>query len=290
MTTLLSSEVTRSARAAYCIGGTELRHPPASWDDRRHCLLIGLPYSYAESPYRRYPVLFLCDGYWDFTLLLGLYGGLLWDKAIEEFMIVGLAYGSGYPDDPGIKQRSLDYGLTDEETLDGPPTTRAAQYLAYLTEVVVPFVEREYRVKADGRTIAGCSNAGAFSLYAALRAPQVFSHALAVSPGLSAGDGVVGRLEQRHAERVWPSPLVRPFTVRGPSPANMFLAVGDQDSPRLLALARRFHRQIARRRYAGFRCHLEVVPGQSHAGAKGAGYARGLRFAFPVSTPAPVQR
>ena len=76
------------------IENTELRILPRAANHRDYLLYIGLPPSFKEHPERRFPVLYVCDGYWDFNLINALYGNLRYDEVVPEYILVGL----GYPD------------------------------------------------------------------------------------------------------------------------------------------------------------------------------------------------
>jgi hypothetical protein len=67
----------RPAAPHHVVANSEVRVLPVSSNGRAYQLYVGLPPSYGKQPNRRYPVLYICDGYWDFTLLNSLLGGLL---------------------------------------------------------------------------------------------------------------------------------------------------------------------------------------------------------------------
>src|SRR5512135_1595248 len=76
----------------HTIPGSELRVLPANAAGRHYQLSIGLPASYAKETSRRYPVVYVTDGYWDFQKLDSIRGGLVFDKVVPEFIIVGMGY------------------------------------------------------------------------------------------------------------------------------------------------------------------------------------------------------
>ena len=50
-----------------------------------------------RSPPGAIPCIYICDGYWDFGLLKGFYGNLVYDKALPELIIVGIGYPGEKP-------------------------------------------------------------------------------------------------------------------------------------------------------------------------------------------------
>ena len=57
-----------------------------------------MPDSYAANPERRYPILYVTDGYWDYKLLKSIVGGLVYDQVIPEIILVGIGYPGDAPD------------------------------------------------------------------------------------------------------------------------------------------------------------------------------------------------
>jgi predicted alpha/beta superfamily hydrolase len=49
-------------------------------------LFVGLPASYATEPTKRYPVVYVTDGYWDFQKVTTIHGPLVYDKYAPEFI------------------------------------------------------------------------------------------------------------------------------------------------------------------------------------------------------------
>ena len=73
---------------------TEQRPLDAPVNNEHYLLSIALPPSYEKEKARRYPVVYLLDGYWDFPALYHMQGGLLFDKAVPEHILVGIGYQS----------------------------------------------------------------------------------------------------------------------------------------------------------------------------------------------------
>jgi uncharacterized protein len=125
----------------HTIRGSEVRVLPVNAAGRHYQLSLGLPASYAKETARRYPVVYVTDGYWDFQKLDAIRGALVFDKVVPEFIIVGLGYAG----------EDLDYGtlraweLSPVPLRGGSTTGHAAEFLATIESEIIPFVEREYR-------------------------------------------------------------------------------------------------------------------------------------------------
>ena len=191
----------------HTIPGSELRVLPTNGAGRHYQLSVGLPASYAKETGRRYPVVYVTDGYWDFEKLDAIRGALVFDKVAPEFIIVGIGYAG----------ENLDYGRLREWELspvpfgDRPGTGHAADFLATIETQIIPFVEREYRADPAHRVLAGASLGGLFTLYAMYSRPDLFSAWVAVTPAVAVNDGWL--LGYRHAAGVvYPGSAVRPRT------------------------------------------------------------------------------
>ena len=61
------------AYPAHTVPNTQLRALPKNADGRTYQLHINLPESCGTDPKRRYPVLYVTDGYWDFATIVASY-------------------------------------------------------------------------------------------------------------------------------------------------------------------------------------------------------------------------
>lgn len=144
-------------------------------------VVVWLPASYASNKTKRYPVLYAHDGQnlFDHTNLSGnewrmdeVADSLMRKGAIEEFIIVGIA---------NTKDRWIEYNGTVE----------GKNYLHFLVEELKPFIDQQYRTKADraNTAIIGSSMGGLISLYALYTYPQVFSKGACLSSAFYFDDG-----------------------------------------------------------------------------------------------------
>lgn len=276
VTTLITALLAGSAFAAdapsfppHTIGNSQLLVLPRNADGREYQLHIGLPASYANEKDRRYPVVFVTDGYWDFAKIEVIRGALVYDKVVPEFIIVGLGY-------PG---EGLDYGLMRRWELspvpyDGDPQTgRAADFLRILETEIMPFVEREYRVDSAHRVLAGASLGGLFTLYAMHTKPQLFSGYIAATPAVVVGNDWLLGYEEAFAAKN------RALSTR------LFVSVGENEWPAFRSAIMRYHERITSREHDGLAYQFRVIDGERHAGMQLESYTRGLRFVFEPLAP-----
>ena len=253
----------------HTIPGSELRVLPRNAAGRHYQLSVGLPASYAKEAGRRYPVVYVTDGYWDFQKLDAIRGALVFDKVTPEFIIVGLGYAG----------EDLDYGRLRAWELSpvpfgtGPDTGHAAEFLATIETEIIPFVEREYRADPAHRVLAGASLGGLFTLYAMYSRPGLFSAWVAVTPAVAVNDGWLFGYEQKFAE------------ARGTLKGRLFASMGENEAPGFLAAILRYNARVASRKYAHLAYQFRIIDGERHAGMQLESYTRGLRFALAPLAP-----
>ncbi len=261
----------------HVLANTEIRTPPDA-SGRADQLYVALPASYAREPQRRYPVVYLCDGYWDFVLVYGFTGNLLYDRAVPEFILVGLGYQGESPDYDRLRAR--DYTPVVEADADhahpGRETGHAAEYLSRLEHDIVPFVDRSYRTDPSYRVLGGSSLGGLFTLYALFERPELFRAFIAPSPAVTWANRWLFEREAAFAKEH--------REVR----ARLFMTGASAEEPGFLAGIRAFDGQLAQRRYEGLAYEFRMVEGERHAGTKAESYNRGLRFAFAPIAPQPA--
>jgi predicted alpha/beta superfamily hydrolase len=256
----------------HTINNSELREIDPPGTEQQYQLHIGLPYSYGDRPDKHYPVLYLLDAYWDFPLVSAIYGNLIYDEVIPEFLIVGIGYQGDDPDYGYL--RSIDMSPTpvaEEPQLGGAPV-----FLQVLQESIIPFVESEYRIDPSYRVIDGSSFGGLFALYAMFEAPQLFQGIIASSPSVRYDDFYLFQKEAAFAE------------ANESLNCRLFMSGAEEEWPDYLATVEAFNQILRRRTYSGFAYQYRSIDGERHAGTKAEAHNRGIRFAFaPLAPSAP---
>jgi predicted alpha/beta superfamily hydrolase len=253
----------------HTIPGSEVRVLPVNAAGRHYQLSVGLPASYADETSRRYPVVYVTDGYWDFEKLDAIRGALVFDKVVPEFIIVGLGYAG----------ENLDYGtlrgweLSPVRLADDSKTGHAAEFLATIETEIIPFVESEYRADPAHRLLAGASLGGLFTLYSMYSKPDLFSAWVAVTPAVALNDDWLLGYEQEFARDG--------RQLRG----RLFVSMGENESPGYLSAILRYNSRVAARRYPDLAYRFRIIDGERHAGMQLESYTRGLRFALAPLAP-----
>lgn len=147
-------------------------------------VVIQLPKSYAESPDKKYPIIYRLDGAANLVLMNAVLEDLQSQNAAPETIIVAIEN----------TDRMRDLFPTVNHDPNGPVGYGggSAKFLSFITTELIPLVESKYRVH-DFRVIAGGSAAGVFSLYALQKQPEVFDAVLAYSPAVWWANGATGK-------------------------------------------------------------------------------------------------
>lgn len=244
------------------IAGTELRALKSSSTGRDYDIYVLLPANYAQNADKRYPVLYVLDGQWDFKLLASIQGGLLYDKFVPEMIVVGITYSGVNPNYDVL--RACD--LTTVAVASSPGSGDAPKFLGFLERELLPFVEANYRADSSNRALLGNSLGGLFTLYAMMAKPGLFHRFVASSPAVTSGNRDAFVQEKRYAAT---------HTIL---PGRLFIAVGS-DEP-LAQPVKEFIDVLRSRGYTGLQMETRVIAGERHSGNKPEAYNRGLRYVF----------
>jgi uncharacterized protein len=265
---VLSLATTSSAQRAHpavTLPGTEVRTLVSASTGKSYDLYVSLPNGFGQTPGRRYPVLYLLDGQWDFKLLTSIQGGLVYDKYTPEMVIVGITYTG--PNANYDALRASDYSTVPTAGVQG--SGGAPKFLQFLERELMPFMEANYRGDPTRRVLMGSSFGGLFTLYALFTKPALFAGYVAGSPAVQYGERDAFRLEREYAAS------------RKALPARLYLAVGAEEG--LRGPTEEMIRVLRDRGYAGLQMQTRIVEDERHSGSKPEIFNRGLRFVFAES-------
>jgi len=244
------------------IANSEVRQLESSATGRSYDIYVRLPDDYSQNQAKKYPVLYLLDGQWDFKLLDSIYGGLYYDGFVPEMIIVGITYSGDNPDYGAL--RAMDYTPVHDPFVSG--SGDAPKFFAFLKEQLIPFIESKYQVDSSQRVLMGSSYGGTFTLYALFSEPALFSGYVAASPAVVYGNEFAFTQEAEYAK------------THKDLPVRLFLSVGGIEE--LRRPVEQFMQVLNARGYTGLQMETRIIEGERHAGNKPEAYNRGLRFVF----------
>ncbi len=249
---------------------TEVRTLPFTGPNRQYQLHVALPESYATEKDRRYPVIFVTDGYWDLPTLHCSYNNFTYDKVVPECILVGLAYAGDNPNFGALRN----WDLSPVPVFDnGENSGHAADFLALLEKEIIPLVEREYRADPQHRVLAGSSLGGLFTLYTLFTKPELFEAYIAASPATGIHSDWLFAYEEQFAKS------------GRPLKARLYMTGAEYEWPKFLDAIKRFDARLVMRRYPELTYQFRIIDGERHAGTKAESYARGMRFVLAPLAP-----
>ena len=243
------------------IAGSEVRSLKSTNTGREYDIYMHLPSDYGKDTGKKYPVVYILDGQWDFKLMDSVLGGLVYDKFVPQMILVGITYSGENPDYDSL--RAMDY-----TPVAGPPkgSGDAPKFYAFMKNELMPFIEKSYRCDEKQRVLMGSSFGGLFTLYAMFTDPSLFKGYMAASPAVSYGDRYSFKQEAEYAKSH------KDLAVR------LYMGVGSDEG--LTKPVQEFMKTMDSRGYKGLTREFKVVDPERHASNKPEIYNRGLRFLF----------
>jgi len=254
--------VAAQAYPPHTVAGTELRVLPRTRPDRLYQLHIALPGSYRDHPGKKYPVVFVTDGYWDFTTVTATVGNLSYGKNLAEMIVVGLGYAGDNLDYNDLRRDDL-----SPLVMNGSGG-HAADFLSLIETVAIPLLEKEYRADPAHRYLMGDSLGGLFTLYALLTKPTLFQGYVADSPAV-----------------VYLWNFERAFVAAGRTTnARVYLAMAENEEKSFRQLGLDFYRTLKADGVVPAGLMYRTNADVRHAGGKPLSYTQGLLYvAQPIA-------
>ncbi len=233
-------------------------------------LVISLPAGYKDSTGKRYPVLYYTDAQWDAPLLNSIYLALVFDRAVPEFVMVGITYSGVNPNYTALRTKDLTPTKDESFVRD---SGGGEAFLKFIKEVIIPKVEGEYRIDVSQRAIAGWSFGGLFALYAMYNEPQLFKRCIAVSPAIPWDNEYISQVDDEF------------FKSNSKFNARLFISHGKNEAQAFVASVSKFQNKIKNRKGSNLQLMNYSVENMAHAGAKASAYAQGLVWAWKDIQP-----
>ncbi len=240
--------------------------------ERTYDLYVKLPPGYESSRNgeRRYPVIYLNDASYAFQTAAGVTQMPMNLGGLEHAILIGISYAKG---ERGMASRSRD--LTPTSLGPGARYAHggARDYLTFLRDEVIPFIEANYRADPARRTLVGQSYGGLFGAYAFLSEPDLFSGYILTSPSLWFDNKVIFEFEEAFAAS------------NEALKARVYFAVGETETPSvnggrhdMVGDQKRFTDTLRNRGYAGLEIMDEVIPGATHQSTFPIGLTQGMMW------------
>lgn len=232
-----------------------------------HEVQIALPRSYAEGD-RTYPVLWVVDGGLYFHLAASIANLLALTGKGPEFIVIAVGHAAASSEATFGTRRLLDFfpmqsltvdSLGDVEMWDYMQGGHAAEFLSFLVDELRPGLEKEFRMRPNAHTVAGCSGGAYFSTYAMFTRPEAFQGYLLASPPYDLGRSAIFDLEADYARE------------NSDLAARVFFIGGDREvfepyigQLGIIASMVRMASTLDLRKYPSLNVACQIVDGQAH--------------------------
>jgi hypothetical protein len=224
---------------------------------------VQLPASYARSPQRRYPVIYVLDAPSQDAHTAASAALMARIGVTPEAIVVGVHNLDG-------ESRQRDFtppGMRQNADGDDDRTGRADRFHAFIRDELLPEIDQRYRTSSF-RILAGWSRAGLFVVYSLTQDPGLFRAYVANSPAVWRDDAeMVKRLDR--------------FLRSGsPTKTSLFLSLGSAENAKM---KRGFLRAVALLRANApttLRWHQQLTPGAKHEDNPELATPIALRWAF----------
>jgi hypothetical protein len=244
------------------IPGTQLLHLASAIVDQEYDLCVNLPRGYNDTT-RRFPVIYLLDAQWDFTLAQAIFGEQYYDGFVPAAIIVGITWGGDNPNHDSLRARDLTPTKSGQLIQSGG----GPKFLAFIKGELIPFIESKFRTARNDLTLMGSSLGGLFTLYALFHETELFNRYVLTSPSVGWDNGVLYKFETEYGAR------------NSRLPVRLFMAVGGLESGGV-AEFQKFVEQLKSRGYQDLQLETRVIENIGHSGSKAEGYTRGLQSVF----------
>ncbi len=242
------------------LGDTRYERIASANVGRSYHVFTMLPYGYETSIDETYPTVYVLDGGALFPLLVAYYRYLNFGEEIPDAIIVGISYGSDTFE--GGNYRSTDYTTNspEREYWGG-----AEKFQSFLSEELLPHIEKNYRSRPDRRVIFGQSIGGQFVLYTALTRPDLFWGHIASNPAL---------------HRNLPFFLEQHGKASAGERSRLFVGSGSLDFPRYRAPTLEWIEHWSANKDRPWQLKTVILDGHSHMSAPPASFRQGMMWLF----------
>ena len=261
---------------------TQVIHSDITGEDFE--IYISFPVDYFQNDTTHYAVLYSTDGNRNFGMVSTLVNILSFPgREIPELLVVDIGYKITGLEDWGA-WRNRDLLPTNDSVVDKnwerylnrlsgrndivSKSGGAQNFLEFIRNELIPYIELNYRVKQNDRALIGYSFGGVFTLYSLFHSPGTFQRYYAGSPSIYWDHKVLFKYEQEYAD------------THKDLPVTLFMSVGSLEHKAAIADMYEMANRLESRNYPGLELETHFFEGETHASCYAAGLSRALRIIY----------
>lgn len=246
------------------IEGTEIREIKSIITGEHYFIHVGLPRSYIDSV-QTYPTLYIMDADGAFGTCTEISRLLALGEELPEMIIVGIAYGVSIEKYLFNRQRDYTPTAVDEYVGSGG----GENFLSFIHDELIPFVETQYRVKKSERAICGFSYGGLFVLYTLFHKPEMFNGYIAGSPSFYWDNKIIFKCEKKYFEKSSDLPI------------KLFMSAGSlENQEAYVQPLNQFTKILNSRGYSGLEFKTIILDDETHYSSFGNAFTKGLKWLY----------
>ncbi len=254
---------------------------------------VALPYAYVQDtraggPFYKtldaWSTVYLTDANWHMNMVTDFVREAAWCGRSYDALVIGIGYPEA--DSPQETWRTVSVARSDDltperieseersltEWINRPVKAGGAEnFMRFLQDELIPWVERTYRSDPTRRILVGHSYGGLLALYAMFREPGLFYSYVAASPYLRDPGRSVFAQERAYAQ------------AHRDLPVQLYLGSGEleeSDEDTTVSDMHRLEELLASRGYPGLKLKTQVWADNNHCEAAAPAIHAGLKFAL----------
>lgn len=260
--------------------GSELRRFHSGIMDQDMMIYVQLPLDYVSDGSRKYPVWYETDANRSFPIIANISTVLGYPPTgFPQVIVVGIGYEiPNMAEWAALRTRDLTptvsegtetfwekllVQLTGGDTIP-VETGGAPRFLSFISDELIPFIESEYQVTPEERTLGGYSYGGLFTLFAMFERPGLFNRYFAGSPSIHYDDRVLLRMEEEFSGS------------HNDLPVRLFMSAGGLEGTDMIENMTKMEEMLESRHYPGLEVITHIFEDETHSTAMAASIMRGF--------------
>lgn len=220
-------------------------------------IYVRLPEGYDASAKVEYPTLYILDGGANFPLFASYYTHLKLMQDIPDMILIGISYGSSSHEQGNTRGHDFTAPSAERDHYGG-----AKAFEKFLTEKLMPLVQKNYAIDKKKQILFGQSLGGQFALYSAMYGDAPFYAVLASNPAF-----------HRNLEF-----FERPLRRRQARP-KAFIISAEFDADRFRIPSRKWQKHWSDKA-PDWKREYFILPQHNHLSSTPETFRRGLKWAF----------
>jgi predicted alpha/beta superfamily hydrolase len=247
-------------------------------------IYISFPVDYFQNDTILYPVLYSTDGNRNFNLVSNVVNILSFPgNEIPRIFVVGIGYPIKGLEDWGAKRNrdftptlDTDHDIKWKERLsvmsgrnDLVVTSGGALlFLNFIRDELIPYIESNYRVKQNDRSLIGYSHGGLFTLFTMFSSPETFQRYYAGSPSIWWDNKVLFKYEKEYVD------------THKDLPVKLFMSIGSLENIPSIADMFEMAGRLESHNYPKLKLETHIFENETHASCYAGAISRALRVIY----------